>query len=122
VETPRKDLPDKGVIARRLEMRIPTDFLEKLAHGWCLASYLVINWNIKDLVEEFRLQPVEGFYRAVAEHLGNYVYDNKMPPKEIAPAILNMAEDFMAGRTVDIRPGDYITIQNFVRTQKQKAA
>jgi hypothetical protein len=117
-----KDLPEKGLIGRRLDMRIPLDFLEKMAHGWCLASYLIINWQIKELVEEFRVQPMEGFYRTVAEHLGNYVYDNKMPPKEIAPAILNMAEDFLAGRTVNIRPGDYIVIQNFIRSEKKKAA
>jgi hypothetical protein len=41
-----------------------------------------------------------------------------MPPEAIAPAILNMADDVMAGRQVSLRAGDYIAIQNFARSSK----
>jgi len=40
-----------------------------------------------------------------------------MPPPEIATAILNMADDFMAGRQVAMRSGDYLAIQNFIRKE-----
>jgi hypothetical protein len=44
-----------------------------------------------------------------------YIQKGEMPPADIAPAILNMADDFMAGRQVGVRAGDYIAIQNHLR-------
>lgn len=47
-----------------------------------------------------------------------YIEKGEMPPDEIAPAILNMADDYMAGRQVAVRAGDYIALQNFMRRQR----
>ena len=48
-----------------------------------------------------------------------YIEKGTMPPADIAPAILNMADDYMAGRQVAIRAGDYITIHNHMRKLAQ---
>jgi hypothetical protein len=42
-----------------------------------------------------------------------------MPPEEIAPTIMNLADDFAAGRQMCIRAGDYIAIQNYMRKGKE---
>ena len=47
-------------------------------------------------------------------------FEEKMPPADIAPAILNMADDYIAGREVAIRAGDYISIQNHIRKRARK--
>jgi hypothetical protein len=47
-----------------------------------------------------------------------YIEDGVMPPADIAPAILNMADDFLAGRQVTIRAGDYIAVHNHLRAAK----
>ena len=44
-----------------------------------------------------------------------YIEKGEMPPADIAPAILNMADDYLAGRPVAIRAGDYIAIHNHMR-------
>ena len=44
-----------------------------------------------------------------------YIEKGEMPPADIAPAILNMADDYLAGRQVAIRAGDYIAIHNHMR-------
>ena len=38
-----------------------------------------------------------------------------MPPEAIAPAVMNVADDVLAGRDVQLRAGDYIALQNFIR-------
>ena len=96
---------------RKMNLRIP----EWVVKRWCIVCYLIINWRIQDLVERVQVEPGEGFYKVVAEHLYNYVYNDVMPPEEIAPAILNAAEDMISGNPVQFRAGDYIMIQNFVR-------
>ncbi len=48
-----------------------------------------------------------------------YIEKGEMPPADIAPAILNMADDYLAGRQVAIRAGDYIAIHNHMRKMAQ---
>jgi len=48
-----------------------------------------------------------------------YIEKGEMPPADIAPAILNMADDFLAGRQISVRAGDYIAIQNHLRKGQQ---
>ena len=57
------------------------------------------------------------FEELTYKYVHAYLEEGKMPPDEIAPAILNMADDFMAGRQVAVRAGDYIALQNFMRRE-----
>lgn len=82
--------------------------------------YLVINWDIKQLGKRIAVKPDAKFNKVVFTYVSKYVNDGKMPPEDIAPAILNLADDYIAGRDVSIRAGDYISIQQHVRNQRAK--
>ena len=78
--------------------------------------YLIVNEKVR--IDERVNAQIDKFMEGVAlKHVRAYVDDGTMPPAEIAPAILNMADDVMAGRQVSLRAGDYIAIQNFVRSK-----
>jgi hypothetical protein len=70
---------------------------------------------MEDLGKVIQAKPEERFYKVVADHVQAYVEEGVMPPEEIATAILNVADDYMAGRPMNLRAGDYIAIQNYVR-------
>jgi hypothetical protein len=79
--------------------------------------YLIVNDKVR--IDEKLNAQVEKFMDGVAlKHVRAYMDDGTMPPEAIAPAILNMADDVMAGRQVSLRAGDYIAIQNFARSTK----
>lgn len=86
---------------------------------WWKVAYLVINEGIKGIAEKFKNPIDERFQQVVTKHLQAYIDKNTMPPAEIAPAIMNLADDFAAGRQMCIRAGDYIAIQNFMRQSKE---
>lgn len=76
--------------------------------------YLIVNDKIR--IDERLTAQLDKFMDEVAlKHVKAFMDEGTMPPEEIAPAILNMADDVMAGRQVSLRAGDYIAIQNFVR-------
>lgn len=85
---------------------------------WCVICYLIINWRIADVVKQVQVKPGKEFYEVTARYLYDYAVRDIMPPDEIAPAIMNLGEDFMSGKPVQFRPGDYITIQNYLRRGK----
>jgi hypothetical protein len=91
---------------------------EWILERWILVAYLIINWHVKDLADKIQIGPGKDFYKVVTNHLSAYVQEGKMPPDDIAPAILNLADDYMAGRPMNLRAGDYIAIQNHVRRGK----
>jgi hypothetical protein len=82
---------------------------------WILVAYLIINWRMKDIAEQIKVKPSRAFYSTVANHLGAYLVQDVMPPEEIAGAILNMADDYLANRPMNLRAGDYLAIQNYIR-------
>jgi len=84
---------------------------------WILVAYLLVNWRMKDLIKEMKVQPNKEFYETVAEHLSLYINKNKMPPSQIASAIINLADDFIANRPMNLRAGDYLAIQKFIRSK-----
>lgn len=102
--------PDVG----KFRVSIPEWVVER----WCLVCYLIINWRIADLVKQVQVKPGKEFYEVTAKYLYEYAVNDKMPPDEIAPTIMNLAEDFMSGNSVKFRPGDYIVIQNYLRKRK----
>ena len=96
--------------------KIPVDFpWHVIIPRWILVAYLIINWRMKDIAEQIKVKPSREFYSTVAKHLGAYLVEDIMPPREISGAILNMADDYMANRPMNLRAGDYIDIQNFMR-------
>jgi hypothetical protein len=60
-----------------------------------------------------------GITEQLATMLSKYTYahinDGETPPREIAPAILNIADDVLAGRAPTLRAGDYISLQQYIR-------
>jgi len=77
-------------------------------------AYLII-LDLKEVAEVVQYKPDEKFYSVVNEHMDNYLNEGKMPPEPISNAIMNIADDYMAGRPISIRAGDYIALQNFMR-------
>lgn len=90
----------------------------KIRRDWCLCSYLIINWNLKELVDPAERELPETFAKNMASYVYAYMYENKMPPAAIAQTVFNVAEDTIAGRPVMLRAGDYIACQNFFRAGK----
>ena len=78
--------------------------------------YLVINkWASRHLAEQIEVAPDDRFFKVLDKHVTAYVKENAAPPQEIASVVMNVADDYMAGRDVVLRAGDYIAMQNFVR-------
>ena len=110
--TPQKvqSIPNLRITLKGLESQIN--------RHWCLASYLILNIHFGDLVELAEKELPQTFARDMAQHVYAYIYQNKRPPAEIEQTVLNVSEDFMAGRQVQLRAGDYIAAQKFFRAAK----
>lgn len=81
--------------------------------------YLILpSKELKRMGPEIEVRPDERFYTVISKHVEAYVKDGKAPPKAIATAVLNAADDYLAGRDISLRAGDYIAVQNFARAQK----
>ena len=99
-----------------LNFRIPMHvLLDRFRKDWCLASYLIINFDFDDLVELANRELPESFSKELAGHVYGYLYEQKMPPAEIEQTVLNVSEDILAGRDVQLRAGDYIAAQKYLR-------
>jgi hypothetical protein len=81
--------------------------------------YLVL---MEKMIDKFaslvRIKPTENFFEMVREHVIDHAVNGNMPPAAISSAILNIADDLMAGRDVCMRAGDYISLMNFARDHK----
>jgi hypothetical protein len=82
---------------------------------WWEVAYLIVGPLRDEWAELIEIKPDDRFSEVVTELVSAYVEKGKMPPDEIAPAILNLADDLMAGRKMSIRAGDYIAIQSHLR-------
>jgi hypothetical protein len=98
------------------KMRITiADLEEKIRKRWCLASYLILNINFRDLVTIGEKELPAKFSKEMAGLVYAYIKENKKPPAAISQTVLNVSEDLAAGRQVQLRAGDYIAIQNYMR-------
>ena len=81
-------------------------------------KYLVlVKWNEK-IIREFVENALEAEF---AKFLGGQVeayVQGKEPPAEIAPAIMNLADDHLSGREISMRAGDYISLQKYFRKMR----
>jgi hypothetical protein len=99
--------------------RLTTRSIEwQIRHNWCLASYLILNIDLGDLQELIERELPEKFTSTMASLVYGYMYENKMPPTEIAQTVLNVTEDMLAGRQVILRAGDYIAVQKYMHAKK----
>lgn len=67
------------------------------------------------LRDEITARPSEKFYDMVYKEVMSHVIDGKEPQEQIRTAVLNIADDMMAGREVTMRTGDYIALMNYAR-------
>jgi hypothetical protein len=65
-----------------------------------------------------KVRPTEKFFNMVHELVMSHVIEGAEPPREIHSAIMNVADDMMAGREVSLRSGDYIELMNYARAKK----
>lgn len=81
-----------------------------------VVMYLVI---IEKMIERYagvmKVRPSEKFFSMVHEVVMNHVIDKEEPPEQIRTAVLNVADDMMAGRDVTLRAGDYIALMDYAR-------
>jgi hypothetical protein len=79
-------------------------------------KYLVlIDWHHDKLGDIVKGQPSEKFNEFVMATLQAYLDQSKMPSAAIMPAIMNLAEDQLAGREMTLRAGDYVALQQEFR-------
>lgn len=65
--------------------------------------------------ERIDVIPDEKFRKVVSGYLDAYIYEGVQPPEDIAVPIMNMADDYLAGKPLDMRAGDYIALHNYIR-------
>lgn len=76
-------------------------------------------WLRRDFAKLVPIRPDERFDRFVKQQIAAYVERGELPAEDVAPGILNLAGDVMAGREPTIQAGDYIAIQNHLRQARQ---
>ena len=78
--------------------------------------YLIILDKVAEhLGDQIEVQPDARFFKVLTQHVEAYLETGKTPPRAIAPVVMNIADDYMAGRDIVLRAKDYITLQNFAR-------
>jgi hypothetical protein len=84
-----------------------------------IVMYLIIrDGMIKKYVDLLKVRPTEKFHEMVHEQVLAYAVEGKEPPPEIATAIMNIADDVMAGRDAVMRAGDYIALVSYGRSKR----
>ena len=78
--------------------------------------YLIIldrlKLRYKDVLEA---RPDSSFFEELNGHVTAFVNEGKAPPEAIASAVMNVADDVLAGRDLQLKAGDYITLQSYFR-------
>ena len=81
--------------------------------------YLTIPMKaVGQLAERFEVRPDARFFEVTNKLVTAYIDNGELPPDEVTSAVMNIADDVVAGRDVVIRAGDYISLQNFARLGK----
>ncbi|MGD8777872.1 MAG: hypothetical protein PVH88_02805 [Ignavibacteria bacterium] len=79
---------------------------------------IVIDKMLSRFREEMIVRPTEKFQDMIHEEVMSHVIDGKEPPEEIRTTVMNLADDMMSGREVNLRAGDYIALMNYARQKK----
>lgn len=79
-------------------------------------KYLVIpDWHAKQLGDIIKRIPSAAFNKFVETHVQAYL-EGKAPPAAIQSAVMNIAEDYVSGKSIVLRAGDYVALQNQFRS------
>jgi len=95
-----------------------------LTPWWWRVAYLIIpdpSWFQTVQLEGFQeiaLGKDKAFNSLIETHVSAFLEKGTMPPAQISGAILNIAEDLVAGRTPTLRAGDYIALNSYKRAAK----
>jgi len=82
--------------------------------------YLVIvDKMLKKWANVMKVRPTDKFFDMVHGHVVDHAVRGVEPPKQIAAAILNIADDMMSGRDVVLRAGDYISLMDYARKTRK---
>jgi hypothetical protein len=101
------------VILKPIRVEIPKIIFDR--SDW-VKYLIVLDWQRRLVdVETFEAVTSEKFNNFVHEQINSYVLGKKAPPKEIATAIMNIADDLLSGREPVLRAGDYFQLQEFMR-------
>ncbi len=85
---------------------------------WMKVAYLWVN-DLKAILDSVEARPSRKFNNMVKGYLEAYLRKGKMPPKEIASAILNLADEYASGKVMTLRAGDYLALQNYMRKRSR---
>ena len=109
----RTDFVEFQILRKPVSLK---DIIEDVGLRWCRVCYLIINWRIDELRKFGEWRIPNELYDELAKHLHAYLYEDKMPPAEIASTVLNIADDFLRGDQVRLKAGDYIALENYRRS------
>jgi hypothetical protein len=101
----------------KIGVTIPAWLLERKI----ICYYLIIRdccWNNREFADVLQKAPEKPLYEMISKHMSAFMQQGTMPPAEIAPAIMNLIDDQSSGRTMTMRAGDYISLQNYLRKSK----
>lgn len=104
-----------GILARRPLFIRRESILDRRIWVYYLVILDKIAPQFGDVLEA---RPDERFYETFSKHVEAYVKEGEAPPKAIEGAVLNAADDYLAGRDITLRAGDYIAVQNYIRGAK----
>ncbi len=81
-------------------------------------KYLIlVNWHAQTLGDVVRWAPNAAFKKFLETQVQSYLKGNE-PPQAIQSAVLNLADDYLAGRELTLRAGDYLALQNHFRSMR----
>lgn len=64
------------------------------------------------------IEPDRRFKEVVQGYVNAYLKEGVAPPAEIATAVMNMADDILAGRDIVLKTGDYVALQQHMAGRK----
>lgn len=107
------------IVTKLIRVQIPRVIIDR--SDW--VKYLVIpEWHTKVIDREFVDSLVsKEFGEFLTKHVHDYVYENVEPHAEIAPVIMNLADDYLSGREIVLKSGDYLQLQNHLRKSRKQA-
>jgi len=91
-----------------VRVQIPKSIIDR--KDW--VRYLtLVNWHAKQLGDIVERVADADFTKFVDTQVQNYL-KGTAAPAAIQSAVMNIADDFIAGREVVLKAGDYIALQN----------
>lgn len=82
-------------------------------------KYLVIpDWHARQLGNIIERIPSAAFSKFVETHVQAYL-QGKAPPAAIQSAVMNIADDYVTGKGIAVKAGDYVALQNQFRRRRK---